>query len=225
MALHELDLELMGKVEGYPLDLRTFLEQALHLFLSPAYWLDSLDYLDLTDILHIREMDEYAAFIASIKSVQLPERILEKEQNTEPVDLRDFQKCFEAYQKAIASAGAAKRTRQVKPWVKLMLDIGGNLIEIGLDDYCAQVTDDTFGITDKVASLTVTAIVSSSVNNDLECSFNLLSSHIQNAQEQFAYLIEMLCKKGFNIDRKPRDRNVIEEEGNIADAEYEYLYQ
>lgn len=224
LALHEMDILLNEHPRGFPINLRVFLEQAIHLFLSPAYWLESLDYLSMKDILDIRQMDEYHAFIESIKSIQMPEKIIEQGGDTQPVDLGQFQTRLKAYQQIIANTCAIKRTVEVKPWVKLIVDIGGNLINIGLDDYCVQVIDDTFGISDKISSAAVTAIISSSVNNDLECSFNLLNSHIENAQEQFVHLVEMLKRKGFSIDKKITQRMIVDEEGTISESEFEELY-
>jgi len=225
LMLHELDLDLKDNPEGYPLDLEVLLEHAIHIFLSPAYWLGSLDYLTLGDILAIRQMDEYAAFIDSIKSIQSPEKILEETGKTEPVDLRTFQESFRTYQQVIANTCTIRRTCQVQPWVKLIVEIGENLIDIGLDDYCVYVADEMLGITDRITSVAVTAVISSSVNNDLEFSFNLLGNHIQNAQEQYAYLIEMLKKKGFEIINRSQKKEISKEEGNITDSEYEEVYK
>lgn len=227
-ALHELDLDLKSKKEGYSFDLCTYLEEALHLFLLPDSWVKSLNCLTYNDILKIRKSEEYHNFIESIKSIQMPEKTLVKTGKTEQLNFRDFQEKFMTYQKLIVRLSSIRRINTIKPIVRLVIDIGINTIDIGIDQGTVQIVDDIIdkaNYKDEIATIIIRAIICSESNNDLECSFNLLSSHIQDAESEFAHAKEILKKEGFTINNKPLTREVVNEEGTIATQEYPDIYK
>jgi len=227
-VLHELDLDLRSKKEGYSFDLCTYLEEALHLFLLPDSWVKSLNCLSYQDILEIRRRDEYHNFINSIKSIQMPEKILAETGKTELLNFRNFQEKFMTYQKLIANLSSIRRINQIKPIVRLVIDIGINTIDIGIDQGVVQIFDDIIdkaNYKNEIATIIITAIICSESNNDLECSFNILSSHIQDAELEFAHAKEMLKKKGFTINNETFTREVVNEEGTITTQEYPNIYK
>ena len=58
-------------------------------------------------------MDEYHDFIAGIKAIQLPDKVLLNNGITEPVNFKDFQNKFRDYQRIIANACEIRRVSEI----------------------------------------------------------------------------------------------------------------
>jgi hypothetical protein len=212
-ALHELDMAIELAPASESIDLSTMFGEIIFGQLSKALWIRTVNDLTFKDILTIRQnCDEYKIFLEAAKKLKLDaQSMIDDVQKSKKgadfsLDFKSFVNGFYNYQNAIREITSAKSAENIKPAIKIVINMGGVLLTVLADDKLIKLSGATAGVlSDQAATVFSKVVAGASKNVDLAINYNFMRTRVSNARGEYERLLEMFKKQGFDISIDKQD--------------------
>ncbi|MCL4275855.1 MAG: hypothetical protein KJZ77_18435 [Anaerolineales bacterium] len=220
-ALHELDMAMELAPASESIDLSTMFGEIVFSKLTNALWIRTVNDLTFSDIHKIRQdCDEYKIFLESAKKLKLDtQSMIDDLQKSKKgvdfaLDFKSFINGFYNYQNAIRKITSARSAENIRPAIKVVINIGGVLLTVLADDKLVKLSGATAGVlSDQAATVISKVVAGASKNVDLAINYNFMRTRISNARDEYERLLNKFRKQGFNVVADKQDK---QEEATIA---------
>lgn len=212
-ALHELDMAIELAPASESLNLSTLFSEIIFSQLTEALWIRTVNDLSLRDIHSIRQdCDEYKIFLGAAKQLKLDTQSMiddlqkHKKGIDYPLDFKSFANGFYNYQNAIRKITSAKSAKNIKPAIKLVIDIGAVALSVLIDEKIVKLSGATAAVlSDQAATVFSKIVAGASKNVDLAINYNFMRTRVSNARDEYERLLKMFRKQGFDVVTDKQD--------------------